>query len=201
MKTTEKKNLLLAELKAHEIADEFVRGTWLADDGVKGCFYGCTMKTDSEPREKFAKKYDIDLWYCYLTEKIFENLPGDQFKSFPYDSINIIPLNFDFNVVKSEWNKAMLLKQLDWITDEKVRKVLLNTAKLFYIPFNEIDKEAAWSAESAAWSAESAAWSAESAARSAESAAGSAAWSAAESAARSAQAEWLRNNTIPNFDA
>jgi len=25
MKTTEKKNLLLAELKAHEIADEFVR--------------------------------------------------------------------------------------------------------------------------------------------------------------------------------
>ena len=191
MKTQEEKDGLLALLKRHQDADDFIRGTWLRDEenelGEKrGCFYGCTMQTDNGAREAFSEKYGIDLWYCYLTEKIFEGLPKGEFEAFPFNSIGVVPLDFDFNKIKSPFNKALLLKQLDWITYETVRAVLINTAKLFDTPFNEIDKGAARSAESAARSA----------ARSAESAAWSAAWSA-ESAARSAAREnfyvWMRD--------
>lgn len=165
MKTQEEKEGLLSELKAHQLADDFVRGQWLQNDGIKGCFYGCTMKTNSNPRERFSEKYGIDLWYCYLTERIFEGLPEGEFESFPYNSIEVLPLNFDFDQVKSDFNKALLLKQLDWIKDDSVREVLLNTSKLFDVPFSEIDKKAA---RSAAESAESAAESAARSARSAE---------------------------------
>jgi len=193
------KNELLKNLKHHQEIDAFIQGQWLQDEkiegnGFKGCFYGCTTQTNKNPREKFSEKYGIDLWYCYLTERIFEGLPKGEFESFPYDSINIIPLNFDFNRIKSDYFKAILLKQLDFVTDENVRNVLISTAELFNVPFNEVSKPAAWSA---AESAESAARSAWLAARPAESAAmaaaesaawsaGSAAWLAAESAARSA---------------
>ena len=66
---------------------------------------------------------------------------------------------------------------------------------------NEELSAAESAAESAAWSvAESAAWSARSAAESAAWSARSVAESAARSVAWSAQADWLRNNTIPNFE-
>ena len=203
MKTQEEKNELLSQLKYHQDLDAFVQGQWLLNEKLenndfKGCFYGCTMQTNDNPIFKFSEKYDIDLWYCYLTEKIFEGLPDGQYRQFPYRSIEILPLNFDFNIVKSQFHKAILLKQLDWVKDEKIREVLIKTAKLFEVPFNEVSKSAAelvaqsaaWSAESAAqsaaqsaeWSAQSARLAAESVARSAQSAAQS-----AESAARSAQ--------------
>ena len=207
MKTQEEKNELLSQLKYHQDLDAFVQGQWLLNEKLenndfKGCFYGCTMQTNDNPILKFSEKYDIDLWYCYLTEKIFEGLPDGQYRQFPYRSIEILPLNFDFNIVKSQFHKAILLKQLDWVKDEKIREVLIKTAKLFEVPFNEISKSAAelvaqsaarsswssWSALSAAESvAQSAARSAaQSAARSAARSAESAAWSAAESVAQSA---------------
>jgi len=197
MKTQEEKNELLSQLKYHQDLDAFVQGQWLLNEKLenndfKGCFYGCTMQTNDNPIFKFSEKYDIDLWYCYLTEKIFEGLPDGQYRQFPYRSIEILPLNFDFNIVKSQFHKAILLKQLDWVKDEKVIEVLIKTAKLFEVPFNEISKSEAESvAQSAARSAQSAAWSAESAASAAWSAQSArlarlAAWSAAESAAWSA---------------
>jgi hypothetical protein len=137
-------------------------------------------------------KHDIDLWYVYLTERIFEGLPAGEFQQFPYDSIAVVPLNYDFNKIKSPFNKAMLLKQLDWLTDENVRKVITDTASLFDTPFNEIDESAAWSA---AWSAARSAESAWSAARSAAWSAESA-WSAAESAWSAA---WSAESAAQNF--
>ena len=193
MKTQEEKNELLSQLKYHQDLDAFVQGKWLLNEKLenndfKGCFYGCTMQTNNNPILKFSEKYDIGLWYCYLTEKIFEGLPDGQYRQFPYRSIEILPLNFDFNIVKSQFHKAILLKQLDWVKDEKIREVLIKTAKLFEVPFNEISKSAAESvAQSAAQSARSAArssWSAQSA------------WSAAQSAAQSAAENhyvWMRD--------
>jgi len=194
MKTQEEKNELLSQLKYHQDLDAFVQGQWLLNEKLenndfKGCFYGCTMQTNDNPIFKFSEKYDIDLWYCYLTEKIFEGLPDGKYRQFPYRSIEILPLNFDFNIVKSQFHKAILLKQLDWVKDEKVIEVLIKTAKLFEVPFNEISKSAAESVAQSAWSAQSVAWSAESAAQSAAQSAESVAQLArlaARSAARSA---------------
>jgi len=173
------KNELLKDLLRHQELDAFVQGKWLTGEkvegnGFKGCFYGCTMQTESNAIGKFSEKYSVDLWYCHLTEKLFEGLPKEEALEFPYKSIEIIPLGYDFNRLKSAWFKENLLKQKQWVKDASVLKVLDECASLFNVPFNEISesaaRSAAESARSAAWSARSAAesaWSAESAAESA----------------------------------
>jgi hypothetical protein len=212
-KNEEQKQKLLTQLKYHQDLDAFVQGKWLdkkiEGNGFKGCFYGCTMQTEEEPREKFSEKYQIDLWYCYLTEKIFECLPKGEFEKFPYESIEIIPAGFDFNKAKSRFFWLVLEDQKRFSDgNQNVLDSIIQCQKLFEVDFDKINssaaRSAAESAESAAWSAarsaesaarsaRSAAWSAESTARSAESAesaAWSAAWSAestAWSAARSAE--------------
>ena len=210
------KKELIEKLRHHQDLDTFVQGTWLDTDsekvegnGFKGCFYGCTMQTKENPIEKFSKKYNIDLWYCHLTEKIFESLPKGKYEKFPLQSIKALPVGFDINKIKSLFHYKILENQLQYcVGDIKVTKAIKQCMALFKTPFNKIEESAARSAaesaesaaESAAWSAarsaaESAAWSAESAAESARSAAESAAWSAesaawsAESAAESASKE------------
>ena len=189
----ELKNEFLIELKKHQELDDFIQGEWLTDHKndlgeFKGCFYGCTMQIDSEPILKFSEKYNIDLWYCHLTEKIFEGLPEEEAHLFPYQSIEKIPLGFDFNNFKSQFFKANLTKQKEWVTDENVIKILDKCIELFKVPFNEISKSEARSAANSAWSAadsaaDSASWAAANSARSA----ANSAWSAANSAAESAE--------------
>ena len=174
------KDELLAKLKHHQELDTFIQGKWLTDEkvsgnGFKGCFYGCTMQTQENPIKKFSDKYHIDLWYCSLTERIFEGLPNGEYQKFPMQSIEVLPVDFNITKIKSKWFKATLLKQLDWITDEKIIEILKNTSRLFDVDFDKISASAAWSARSAAWSARSAAWSARSAAESAAESAESAA--------------------------
>jgi hypothetical protein len=193
------KDELLAKLKHHQDLDTFTKGKWLTDEkvegnGFKGCFYGCTMQTTQNPISKFSEKYHVDLWYCHLTENIFENLPDGHYQKFPYQSIEVLPLNFDFNKFKSKWLKTTLLKQLDWVTNEKVITLIKNTAQLFEVDFDKITEDAATSAEYAAkyaakyaeYAVRSAVWSAEYAAKSAMSAeyAGDSAMYAGKSAAR-----------------
>ncbi|MEM1337291.1 MAG: hypothetical protein AAGF96_06050 [Bacteroidota bacterium] len=188
------KSELINQLDHHQKLDAFIQGQWLTSkkiegNGFKGCFYGCTMQTEDEPIQKFSDKYNIDLWYCHLTEKIFENLPKGEFEKFPKESIDILPIGVDLNKMKSVYFQLLLKDQLRFCEgNEKCEKAIKKCIELFDVPFNEITKSAAESAESAARSAaRSAAWSAaRSAARSAESAARSAAWSAARSAAWSA---------------
>jgi hypothetical protein len=178
------KDELLVQLKHHQDLDAFVQDKWLTDikvegNGFKGCFYGCTMQTKVTPREAFSEKYDIDLWYCYLTENLFEGLPDGEYQKFPYESIDIIPIGYDFNKVKSAFERGKLLKMLEWVTDETVIDIIHQCADLFLVPFNEIDMEAAKSAALSAWSA---AWSAAESAKSGAESARSAALSAARSA-------------------
>ena len=203
----ELKQELIKNLQHHQDLDAFIQGAWLdvdsgkvKDIGFKGCFYGCTMQTNQDPIEKFSEKYNIDLWYCYITEKIFEGLPKGEYEKFPLRSIEILPIGVDINKIKSLFHYRVLEDQLQFCkSDEKVTKSILKCMELFKTPFDQIDElEAREAAESAAESAaEAAAWSA------AESAAMSAAWSlsrltaestawsaasASESAARSV--EW-----------
>jgi len=167
------KEELLSLLKHHQELDAFVQGAWLTSeqtgDIFKGCFYGCLMQKDTNPLKEFSDKYGVDLWYCHLTERIFENLPQGKFEEFPYKAIEALPLRFNFSKFKSLWFKTTLLKQLEWVTDDSIRAILLNTSKLFDVPFDEIDYKAAKSAAWSAWSVARSAWSAWSAVRSARS--------------------------------
>ena len=223
------KQELIKNLQHHQDLDAFIQGTWIdADSGktesdtFKGCFYGCTMQTDQDPIEKFSEKYNIDLWYCYLTEKIFEGLPKGEYEKFPLESIKVLPIGVDINKIKSLFYYRVLEDQLQFCkSDKKVTKSVLKCMELFKTPFDQIDesvakeareeaisaaksaarlvakearKEARLVAESAREAAASALWSVESAKAASESAARSAwsAWSASESAARSAAAAAAR---------
>ena len=201
------KQELLKTLQHHQDLDAFIQGTWIdADSGktesdtFKGCFYGCTMQTEEDPIEKFSEKYNIDLWYCYLTEKIFEGLPKGEYEKFPLESIEVLPIGVDINKIKSLFHYRVLEDQLQFCdSDEKVTNSILKCMELFKTPFDQIDESVAEaaaasarlaaasvrSAESAAWSAE---WSAESAAWSATRAAREAAWSATRAAREAAEA-------------
>ncbi len=183
---------VVKNLEHHQKLDAFMQGEWLTKEKIdvnvfKGCFYGCTMQTNESPIDKFSKKYSIDLWYCYLTEKIFEGLPDGEYQKFPLESIKILPIGIEFNKIKSKFFYHLLMDedfgQINYCEDNKDGiKSIKKCAELFKNDFNDIDQSAARSAaESARSAARSAAWSARSAAWSARSAAESAAWSAAES--------------------
>jgi len=148
MKIQKEKDKLLAELKSYQEMDAFIKGIPLSSEKTKngkfkGDFHGCIMQTYDDPVEKFAKKYDIDLWYCYLTKRIFRGMPNEESKKFPYESIEILPLNFDFNKIKSPFHKEVLIKKSEFIKNAEIKKTITDAAQLFDVPFNEIDKEAA----------------------------------------------------------
>lgn len=153
------KQELLKKLKHHQDFDAFIQGIWLSDQKIdgnvfKGCFYGCTMQSKEENSVKeFSKQYNIDLWYCHVTEKIFEGLPNDQYQKFPYDSIEIIPVGFDLNTIKSKFFQNILKKQLEWVTNEKVIFAINKCIELFDIPFDHISDDEASTAVSEAMEA------------------------------------------------
>ena len=189
------KQELIKKLQHHQDLDAFIQGAWLDTDSgkaegdiFKGCFYGCTMQTIEDPIEKFSEKYNIDLWYCYITEKIFEGLPKGEYEKFPLESIEVLPVGVDINKIKSLFHYKILESQLEFCeSDKKVTDSVLKCMELFKVPFDQIDKSEAElvrsaaesAARSAAWSA---AWSAVSVAKVVS--------SAAESAARSAWSAW-----------
>ena len=209
------KSELIKKLKNHQKLDTFIQGDWLTDikvkgNGFKGCFYGCTMQTSENPIEQFSDKYNIDLWYCHLTEKLFEKLPDGDYQKFPLESIKILPVGINFNKIKSKFHYNLLMDKehgsINYCGDNKeCIDAIKQCADLFKVDFDKIDESAARSAaesaaesaarsaaRSAAWSA---AWSAAESARSAaesaaESAARSAAWSAAWSARSAAESAW-----------
>ena len=175
------KKELVKQLKYHQKIDAFIQGEWLTNvkaegNGFKGCFYGCTMQTADEPRKKFSEKYNIPLWYCYLTETIFEGLPQEEAKSFPVESIQILDVGIDLNKVRSKFNYKMLESQLEFCQDRpEVTKCIQQCTELFTVDFHKIDRSAEYAAQSVDYAAQSAAMSAWTAARSA--------WFAALSAA------------------
>ena len=164
------KSELINQLKHHQKLDAFIQGEWLTDDklegnGFKGCFYGCTMQSKNNPIKEFSDKYNIDLWYCHVTEKLFEKLPDGEYQKFPLKSIQILPVGFDINKIKSKFHYALLMDkkfgQINFCNGNKeVEDAIKQCAELFKVDFDKIDESAAESAESAARSAESAARSA-----------------------------------------
>ena len=157
------KESLVKELKEHKRLDAFIQGEWISDEetangNLKGCFYGCTMQTDDHPLLKFSEKYDIDLWYVHLTEKLYEGLPTGEYQNFPLEAIEVLPLNFDINKIKSKFHHALLMDeengQINYCVENKECKEAVELcANLFNVDYDKIDVSAAYSAYSAACSA------------------------------------------------
>lgn len=70
---------LRAQVLAHEAADEIVQGTYWQNG--KGCFIGCI--THSDDALEAASLLGGDLMLIRIAERIFENLPNADAKTFP----------------------------------------------------------------------------------------------------------------------
>ncbi len=181
--------------EAHRKADEVIQGTGFDSRSNRGCFVGCTL--DNYDHSQFPVELGIPEWLAHLADSIFEGLPKGEAPQFGTDLLEAIPVGVDLNPVKWKLSIWRHTQQLEYVTDEKVRRSLdlvidycqdqlSGTAtEEQRIEVREIARSAAdWTTESVAESAYWTARSAESAASVAESVAESArsAYSSAESA-------------------
>jgi hypothetical protein len=198
------KKEFVRELKKHQRADNFLRGTYW--NGSKGCAVGCSIEsinrtkdlgiTDFNAHREYPRLLGIPEWLARVEDTFFENMSPKRSKKWPVQFAEAIHEGADLEQAKHPFFVMVLEHALATIdkqkrVDAKSNPTLAKAVadcRASVVAVRDLHKKrvaaesAAWSAaESAAWSAaESAAWSA------AESAAESAAWSAAESAAWSA---------------
>ena len=105
------------------------------------------MQTKESPLERFSEKYNIDLWFVHITEKLFEGLPASEYQNFPLEAIEKLPVDFDINKIKSDFHYALLMdKDNGQITfakgNKEVETAIKQCAELFKTDFDKIDKEA-----------------------------------------------------------
>ena len=214
--TTHTKDEVLAQIRAHALADEIVKGQYW--EGGRGCAVGCTLHSDNHA--EYEPRFGIPQMLARLEDCIFEGLPNKTAKVWPERFMLAIRPGVDLSLVGWKFLHWLLTDETvnPGITYPSVKSVVKRCADLL-LPLTKGEKadssaamdaaldaamdaasaakgaesvesaESAESAECAARSAESAAWSGQSAASSAE----SAAWSArsAERAAWSAEsAAW-----------
>ena len=189
----EVKKTYLNRVKAHQKADEIVKGKYWK--GGKGCAVGCTIHGSDHKR--YETELGIPEWLARTEDALFEGMSIEKSKTWPFEFLKAIKVGIDLEKVQApfqimvlehvletlEGNKFNDAKFPDVIKSIQGSKEVVKTVLELWRSGKINDNSAAMSAESAARSATrsatSAAWSA---ARSAESAARSAAWSAASAA-------------------
>jgi hypothetical protein len=104
----QQKDEWLAKMRDHQYHDRFAQGEWLQSDGVRGCFYGCAMRTHVNVLERAAEAMGLPLWFVKLTEAIFEGLPEDLALRFPVEVLEAIPVDTDLTPVEHSMAIARL---------------------------------------------------------------------------------------------
>ena len=85
----------LARVKAHEKADEIVKGQYWQYG--KGCAVGCTI--EGSDHRKYETELGIPIEIAYLEDTIFENLPNGEAKKFPAQFLSAIKVGADLSKV------------------------------------------------------------------------------------------------------
>lgn len=181
---------LIDEMKKHQEADDFLKGTYAKQNGrFKGCAVGCSVQSLIVRRGvKIAHNDHAALgdaigapeWLMRLQDTLFENLPEKESKAFPvkfYEAmpvgVNLDPVKWKFCafILKGNIERVLSLKDIEDNLREQVVTAIQGVLSVHEkaIQSGEWDQSAAESAASAAGSAarsaaRSAAWSAESAA-------------------------------------
>ena len=97
------KDKLISEMQQSVDNDGLVQKKYYDSKTGKGCFYGVLLNASS-CKDLIEKSREIGIPYeiIALTERIFDFLPVDNFKSFPIEFLEKLPVNKDLNkVVKS----------------------------------------------------------------------------------------------------
>jgi hypothetical protein len=185
------KDVLLANIGAHEKADAIVQGTYgrKANGHYERCAVGCSVhsaatveqRTTDDLHALYPELFGLPTWLAHLEDKIFEGLPKEKAAEWPRRFAEAIPVGADFDGLADRLAICRLKEEclpLSGQWPESIRGEVVAAIEKVIAALE--GKQNVSAARSAAESA------AESAARSAWSAARSAAESAAESAARSA---------------
>lgn len=103
---------LLAEVKRHEELDQIVQGHYGKENGKwTGCSVGCAIHSLNRIRNKdyieygdhsiFEKEFGIPRIIARLNDRIFEGLPADRARKFPFEFLAAIPVGKNLNPVWS----------------------------------------------------------------------------------------------------
>jgi hypothetical protein len=203
----------LARIRAHEQADNIIRGTgW---DGHRGCAVGCTLENYDHSR--YPIELGVPEWLARLEDKLFEGMSAEKSKTWPRIFLDAVPIGISEERFESEVKAQFLIHILEsvlktfdhhkypdvkkvvdasialWKRDDIGSQSFENAARAaarkaaWAAAAAEAAAEAAWAAAWAAWAAASAAWAAWAAAWAAAEA--EAAWAARKAAAWAAWAE------------
>ncbi len=101
--------LYVGRAKMHRAADEIMKGVYVGTqaDGRPGyCNVGCLIH--SNDHSAFERDMGVPLAIAYLSDRIFEGLPDPDFKDFPTQFINAIPLGADLSRVIARFSIWLL---------------------------------------------------------------------------------------------
>lgn len=156
----------VAEMKRHQEADSFMRGTYVSNRAHRGKFRGCAvgcgiesinrtkgLKIFYSDHEGLAEALGIPVWVAHLQDKIFENISFERHKSWPVEFAEAIQEGTDLNQIEVPLKIFILedvLKVFDGKDDEWgcKRAVEKMIEALRYGDKHKI-AEAAWAAEAA----------------------------------------------------
>jgi hypothetical protein len=91
------KDKYVARVKAHQEADEIIKGTYWGDG--KGCGVGCTIHSSNH--KAYQTELGIPEWLAYLEDRIFESLDNEDAKLFPLQFLEAIPVGVDLDKAKA----------------------------------------------------------------------------------------------------
>lgn len=87
------------EMLEHQKADRLIQNIRYTeeDNGFRGCFFGCAMRTHEHALEKAADAMELPLWLIEAAEQIFEKLPKKEAVLFPVQLLEAIPVDTDLS--------------------------------------------------------------------------------------------------------
>lgn len=182
------KEMKLAQVRAHEAADEIVKGKYW--ERGKGCAVGCTIHGSNHAA--YETEMGIPRMLARLEDCIFEGMSNEAAKRFPARFIAAIQPGADLSLVGWQFLHWLIVDVTERYGNEKTRPGVAAAIEVLRkkAAGEPVNASEACDARRQAEAAREAAWAAARAAEAAEAAA-EAAWAAeaAREAAREAEAE------------
>ncbi len=199
------KEKYLLRVKAHQLADEIIKGQYWKknEDGIfRGCAVGCTLHSSNH--SAYEDELGIPKILATLEDGIFENLPEARAKLWPYEFLDAIDVGVDLSGIWPKFAVWLLTDEtngvLKYAKTDKSKKAIQQIAD-YYEKYSEITLEQWRAAAAAAYAAAAAADAAAAAAAAAAADAAAAAAAAADAAADAAAAAYAAADAAAAYAA
>ncbi len=125
------KKKFVAEMKKHQKADAFIRGTYgdNTKSDFKGCSVGCALKSvanikkikiDTNSHINFEKYLGIPQWLARLNDTMFENVSNDRIKTWPVEFSEAINEGSNLDEIKVSFIVYILEQNLETLNGLKI---------------------------------------------------------------------------------